>query len=172
MSTMAGSGTSTTTAWLRSSLSRFATGVAVVVFDAIGDDGWEVRRGLTINSFTSVSMDPPLVLISLQRTVTAHDLLRGRAFSVNILGAEQRDIALHFAGKHVTLPERPHWVPGVVAPRLAGALCTFECTPWAEYDGGDHTLFLGEVRHFEHRPGDALGFAFGAFTTIPEPASD
>ncbi|HWL60503.1 MAG TPA: flavin reductase family protein [Microbacteriaceae bacterium] len=156
---------------LRNSLGRFATGVAVIVFDALGDDGWEERRGLTVNSFTSVSMDPPLVLVSLQRTLRSHDLLRGRPFSINILGADQREVAMHFAGRPGEPRVVPHWVPGEFAPGLADALATFECLPWAEYDGGDHTLFLGEVQRVSSRPGDALGFAFGAFTTIPEPTA-
>ena len=56
-------------------------------------------RGVTVNSFTSVSMDPPLILVALQRAVPSHDLLRGRCFTVNVLGAEQAELALHFAGK-------------------------------------------------------------------------
>jgi len=170
MSAPRGSAVAPPAAWLRASLGRFATGVAVVTFTTLDDDGWQHRRGITVNSFTSVSMDPPLVLVSLQRAVQSHDLLRGRPFSVNVLGAEQRDLALRFAGKpQPDLARTPSWIEGEVAPHLAGALVTFECTPWAEYDGGDHTLFLGRVERFEHRSGDALGFAFGAFTTIPEP---
>jgi len=151
--------------WLRRALGRFATGVAVVTFeveDAAGGDG---RRGLTVNSFTSVSIEPPLVLVSLQRSVRSHDLLRGRPFAVNVLGGEQEDLARHFAGRPRL---EPTWVEGGIAPRLAGVLGAFECDPWAEYDGGDHTLFLGEVRRFEYRTGDALGFSNGRFVTIPE----
>jgi flavin reductase (DIM6/NTAB) family NADH-FMN oxidoreductase RutF len=93
--------------------------------------------------------------------------LRGRCFTVNILGAEQRELARHFAGN----PQpalRPAWADGQHAPRLTGSLSYFECTPWAEFDGGDHTLFLGEVRHFDYRDGDALGFVNGQFTIIPQ----
>lgn len=149
--------------FLRGCLGRFATGVAVVGFTET--DG--AVRGVTVNSFASVSMNPPLILVALQRTVPSHDLLRGQCFTVNVLGAEQRDLAAHFAGK----PQpslRPAWTEGEHAPRLAGSLCYFECAPWAEYDGGDHTLFLGEVRHFDYRDGDALGFVNGQFTTIPQ----
>lgn len=149
--------------FLRGCLGRFATGVAVVSF-AVPDGG---RRGVTVNSFTSVSMDPPLILVALQRRVPSHDLLRGRSFTVNVLGAEQRELAVHFAGK--PRPSlQPAWVEGEHALRLAGSLCYFECTPWAEYDGGDHTLFLGEVQHFDYRDGDALGFVNGRFTQIPQ----
>lgn len=144
----------------RGSLGRFATGVAIVTFDGVSK-----RHGITVNSFTSVSMEPPLVLVSIARTTKAHDELAGRPFTVNILGAEQQSLALHFAGK----PGRePQWVEGNVAPRLAGVLAFFECTPWAAYDGGDHTLYLGEVVAFDYRNGDALAFANSRFTTIPE----
>ena len=147
--------------FLRGCLGRFATGVAVVTFtDPNGGP-----HGVTVNSFTSVSMDPPLILVALQRTVRSHDLLRSRQFTVNVLGAEQRELALQFAGQ----PQpslRPAWTEGEQAPRLAGSLCFFECAPWAEYDGGDHTLFLGEIQHFDYRDGDALGFVNAQFTTI------
>jgi flavin reductase len=144
----------------RGSLGRFATGVAVVTFDT--DQG---RHGITVNSFTSVSLEPPLVLVSIARTTRSHDELAGRPFTVNVLGAEQRALASNFAGKPTG---EPRWIEGTVAPRLAGVLSYFECTPWAAYDGGDHTLYLGEVVSFDYRAGDALGFVNGQFTTIPE----
>lgn len=149
---------------LRGCLGRFATGVAVVTFDGLAG-GTAKRHGLTVNSFTSVSMDPPLVLVAIQRSVRAHALLTGRPFTVNVLGAEQRDLAMHFAGKPHAEPD---WVEGTRAPRLSGAVSWFECTPWTEHDGGDHTLFLGKVERFDHRPGPCLGFADGTFITIPE----
>ncbi len=146
--------------FLRGSLGRFATGVAVVTFDAPTK-----RHGLTVNSFTSVSMKPPLVLVSIQSNVHAHDLLRGVPFTINILGAEQRDLAMHFAGKPNL---EPQWIEGQHAPRLAGVLSWFECTPWAEHTAGDHTLFIGEVQEFDYRAGDALGFHNGQFTIMHE----
>ena len=144
----------------RGSLGRFATGVAIVTFD-----GATKRHGITVNSFTSVSMEPPLVLVSIARAAKAHDELAGRPFTVNILGAEQRELARHFAGRPG--PE-PQWVEGETAPRLSNVLAYFECKPWAAYDGGDHTLYLGEVVDFNYRNGDALAFANSAFTIIPE----
>ncbi|MER5390404.1 flavin reductase family protein [Saccharopolyspora sp. NPDC002686] len=147
----------------RGCLGRFATGVAVVTFDGLDGTGATKRHGLTVNSFTSVSMDPPLVLVAIQRSVRAHGLLAGRPFTVNVLGAEQRDVAMHFAGKPNV---EPVWTEGEHAPRLANAAAWFECTPWAEYDGGDHTLFLGGVESFDHRRGDCLGFVDGSFVTI------
>lgn len=144
----------------RGSLGRFATGVAIVTFDGVTK-----RQGITVNSFTSVSMDPPLVLVSIARTAKAHDELADRPFTVNVLGAEQRQLAMHFAGRPG--PE-PLWVESPMAPRLSHVLAYFECKPWAAYDGGDHTLYIGEVVDFNYRTGDALAFANGTFTTIPE----
>lgn len=146
---------------LRSCLGRFATGVAVVTFD--GSDG---RHGLTVNSFTSVSLHPPLVLVSLAKATKAHDAIAGRPFTVNVLGAEQEAIARHFAGgDEIALT----WLEGEHAPRLAGVLAHIECRPWRVYDGGDHSLCLGEVVDFDHRDGDALGYVGSRFTTIAEP---
>jgi len=147
--------------FFRSGLGRFATGVAVVTFE--GDDG---NHGITINSFTSVSMDPPLILASIGRSAKSHDMLFDRPFSVNVLGAEQENVAWQFAGR----PNHdPIWVQGEIAPRIAGALSWFECKPWANYDGGDHTLFLGEVVNFDYRKGDYLGFIAGKFVRIEDP---
>jgi flavin reductase (DIM6/NTAB) family NADH-FMN oxidoreductase RutF len=144
----------------RGSLGRFATGVAIVTFD-----GATKRHGITVNSFTSVSMEPPLVLVSIARAAKAHDELAGRPFTVNILGAEQRQLAMHFAGRPG--PE-PLWVESATAPRLSNVLAFFECKPWAAYDDGDHKLYLSEEVDFNYRNGDALAFANSAFTTIPE----
>ncbi|WP_372462734.1 flavin reductase family protein [Sinomonas notoginsengisoli] len=148
----------------RGSLGRFATGVAVVGFD-----GATKRHGITVNSFTSVSLEPPLVLVSIARSTRAHDELAGRPFTVNVLGAEQVALALHFAGKPgLASDEEPLWVEGPTAPRLTRPLAYFECTPWAAYDGGDHTLYLGEVLDFGYRSGDALAFQGGRFTALRE----
>src|SRR4029453_6767979 len=86
----------------RGSLGRFATGVAIVTFDGVTK-----RHGITVNSFTSVSMEPPLVLVSIARSTKAHDELAGRSFTVNILGAEQQQLAMHFAGR---FSREPDWV--------------------------------------------------------------
>jgi flavin reductase (DIM6/NTAB) family NADH-FMN oxidoreductase RutF len=145
---------------LRACLGRFATGVAVVTFD-----GPEGRHGITVNSFTSVSLDPPLVLVSVAKRARSHDLLRGRAFTVNVLGAEQELLARRFAGGAEC---EPVWAEGEHAPRLAGVLAHLECTPWRAYDGGDHTLFLGEVQGFDFRDGDALGYHASRFTTVAD----
>ena len=97
--------------------------------------------------------------------VTFDGATKRHGITVNILGAEQRQLAMHFAGRPG--PE-PLWVEGGTAPRLSQVLAYFECKPWAAYDGGDHTLYIGEVTDFNYRNGDALAFANSTFTTIPE----
>lgn len=145
---------------LRTAFGRFPTGVCVVTFD-----GPDSRHGITVNSFTSVSVDPKLVLVSIARSARSHDPLLEVPFTVNVLGAEQEALAMHFAGR----PNgEPVWVEGARAPRLAGALAHFECAPWAHYDGGDHTLVVAEVHSYDYRGGDALGFNGSRFTVIHE----
>jgi flavin reductase (DIM6/NTAB) family NADH-FMN oxidoreductase RutF len=126
---------------LRGCLGQFATGVAVVTYQ--GDDG---PRGATINSFTSVSMDPPLVLVSFARHTTAARMLSDRPFVVNVLASNQLDIALQFAGRPQTGLDVP-WSPTAEVPRLRGTVAWLQCTPWANHDGGDHLLFPGQVVH-------------------------
>ena len=126
---------------LRFCLSRFVTGVAVVSYVADGD-----LSGVTVNSFTSVSMDPPLILVSLARTAKAACHLSKVPFTINVLKASQFDIAMQFAGR----PRdglRVAWKASDngLAPVLNGALATFRCRPWQTYDGGDHVLQLGQV---------------------------
>ena len=149
---------------LRSCLSRFVTGVAVVSYVTDGEP-----RGVTVNSFTSVSMDPPLILVSLARTAKAAGHLSEVPFTINVLKASQLDIALQFAGRPrnglrvtweasagdlapvlhgalATFRCRPWQASdGDLAPVLDGALATFRCRPWQAYDGGDHVLQLGQV---------------------------
>lgn len=147
----------------RAALGRFGTGVCVVT--ALDDAG--ERHGCTINSFTSVSLDPPLVLVGLARTTRAHDVLADRSFTVNVLGAHQLDTAMHFAGT-----QKPHavrWADEHPA-RLSGCLAWFSCAPWAAYDGGDHTLYVGRVERFDARSGDALGYYEGRFVELQEQA--
>jgi flavin reductase len=147
---------------LRSCLARFATGVAVVAAD-----GPEGRFGLTVNSFTAVSLDPPLVLVSIAKRARSHDAFPGRPFAVNMLGAEQEQLALHFAGKPQL--DEVAWEESSGLPRLPGSLAVIECAPWATYDGGDHTLVVGEVTGFGYREGDALGYFCGRFVAQPAP---
>ncbi|MEU6559308.1 flavin reductase family protein [Nocardia nova] len=147
---------------LRACLGRFTTGVAVVSFESGSGP-----RGVTVNSFTSVSIDPPLVLVSVARRARSHDTMRKRPFCVNVLAAEQENLALVFAGASTHGDAEPiPWVADTPIPRLHGALSWLQCRPWREYDGGDHTLFIGEIDQFGYRDGTPLAFHASAFTRV------
>jgi flavin reductase (DIM6/NTAB) family NADH-FMN oxidoreductase RutF len=142
---------------LRSCFGHFATGVTVVTYDVDGE-----VRGVTLNSFTSVSLDPPLILVSLARTARACEALSGRPFVVNVLSEDQLDLALHFAGRRRPGFQVP-WVERSAVPRLRGGVAWLECQSWGSYEGGDHVLFLGEVVHYDSRRGNPLTFYRGDF---------
>lgn len=153
-------------AGFRQSSSAFATGVVVVTCrDDSGD-----AHGLTVNSFTAVSLEPQLVLVSIDRRARACRLLAERPFAVNVLDASQERLATHFAGR----PDpdvRIGWEPGTLVPLLADTLAFFECEPWRAHEGGDHVLFLGRVVRSGHRDGDSLGFFRSRFLRVPVPAA-
>jgi flavin reductase (DIM6/NTAB) family NADH-FMN oxidoreductase RutF len=141
-------------------MGRFATGVTVVTCDTEGG-----KHGFTANSFTSVSLDPPLVLVSVDRKTKAFEFLNNNHFTVNILQASQQDVAMHFAGR--PLDEPPfQWEKGLHCHRLQESLAFIECEPWAAYDGGDHVLYVGKVNNFEYSDGDPLAYYGGKFSTI------
>jgi flavin reductase (DIM6/NTAB) family NADH-FMN oxidoreductase RutF len=131
---------------LRRALGQFATGVAVVTAEAA--DGSVI--GLTMSSFNSVSMDPPLVLFSIDRKAfSLKAMSEAKGYAVNILGRGQEDLSNKFAkalGDKWTAVE--HTLGHCAAPLLAGALAHFECEPYAQYDGGDHLIFVGRVVRF------------------------
>ncbi len=138
---------------LRTCLGRFATGIAVVT--ATGRDGEPV--GLTINSFTAISLEPPLILFSLDRATTSlPDFEAGEAYAVNVLSADQQGISDTFARADPAERWRDTvWSPGSTsgAPVLEGAIARFECVRFAVHDGGDHRMFLARVvaaAHAEH----------------------
>jgi flavin reductase (DIM6/NTAB) family NADH-FMN oxidoreductase RutF len=135
----------------RSALGMFATGVTVVT----GRDVNGVRIGLTANSFNSVSLTPPLVLWSLARVAGSMPAFsRGSHYAINILAAEQRDLAERFASK---APDRfaglalREGIGG--APIIEGAAAVFECFNRSRYEEGDHVIFVGEVERCQRREG-------------------
>jgi flavin reductase (DIM6/NTAB) family NADH-FMN oxidoreductase RutF len=120
--------------------------------------------GMTINSFASVSLAPPLILWSVQCDAThAQRFVQAPRFTISVLGGAQESVAQHFAGNSVDnfadlTPLKPEW-PGIVA----GARAWFFCQRWAVYPGGDHDIIVGEVIDFQHDPGDVLTFLNGRF---------
>lgn len=135
----------------RAALGMFATGVTIVT--ARAEDGTLV--GLTANSFNSVSLTPPLVLWSLSRRATTLGAFSaGSHYAINILGADQQDLALRFATPGVDRFEGLQFETGMGgAPLLPGVVATFECFNRSRYEEGDHVIFVGEVERCGHLPG-------------------
>ncbi|WP_221566907.1 flavin reductase family protein [Alkalihalobacillus sp. TS-13] len=148
---------------LRNCFGRFATGVTVVTW--AGED--KVKNGITVNSFTSVSLDPPLVLVSIDKKAKACAGLKNQSFVVNILASGQEAIAWQFAGKEQQGLEI-EWEETFLGPKIKDTLATIECSPWKEYDGGDHVLYLGKIQDFSYTDGDALVFYQGKFSQTKE----
>lgn len=151
----------------RAALGMFATGVTVVTVRAA--DGSLV--GLTANSFNSVSLDPPLVLWSLARRAGSMPVFtRGSHYAINILAADQKDLAQRFATRDIDRFAGVDWREGAGgAPVLAGAVAVFECANRSRYEEGDHVIFVGEVERCTARPGaQPLIFHGGRyFTELP-----
>ncbi|MEP9352025.1 flavin reductase family protein [Xanthobacter sp. KR7-65] len=135
---------------LRNALGRFATGIAVVM--AKDEQG---PIGVTVNSFSSVSLDPPLILFCMARTLNSLERLeKATAYSVNILLGSQKDISNRFARAGEDKFADVAWTDGRLgAPLLTPAHAVFECVPYAHYDGGDHVIFVGRVVHM-HAEGE------------------
>jgi flavin reductase (DIM6/NTAB) family NADH-FMN oxidoreductase RutF len=151
----------------RRALGHFATGVTVVTYKPEGIDEF---RGTTVNSFTSVSLDPPLVLVSLGRQARSAAALRvGSPFAVNVLHHGQRDLAMHFAGR--PKPDtRVEWEVRAGVPHLAGCGAHFRCVTQDVHGAGDHVLVVGLVEEFQAHGRPPLLFYRGAFENLPSPA--
>ena len=121
----------------------FATGVTVVTTQ----DREGVPYGLTVNSFTSVSLDPPLVLVCLDNGLTGLDIfLESRRFAVNILTKDQQDVSNHFASRGTDRSQGPYAPGETGVPVVTGSMAWFECETVHEYAGGDHVILLAEVK--------------------------
>lgn len=146
---------------LRDAFGTFATGVTVIT--AVRPEGDPV--GTTANSFTSVSLDPPLLLWCLANSsASAAAFALGREFAVHVLAHDQRDLATHFARR---LREKfevdHHWRSNPHPPHLAGAVCRFDCKVHAQHEAGDHLIVMGEVIGIERHVGEPLVFQGGRF---------
>ncbi len=145
----------------RDLVGRFATGVTVITVNDAG-----TFRAMTANSFTSVSLDPLLVLVCVTRDASMHDPIHeAGSFAVNLLAADQRPVSELFARRgELTEPMGglPFHLGGTGAPLLEGTLGWFECEVWREYDGGDHTIFVGRVVDMDYsRPDEEPLLFFG-----------
>ena len=142
----------------------FATGVTIVT--ARAESGELI--GLTANSFNSVSLEPPLVLWSLSRVAGSMPALSaGSHYAINILAADQKELAERFSARREGRWDGVAWSAGISgSPLLEGAAATFECFNRSRYEEGDHVIFVGEVERCAHRAGAApLLFHGGRFYT-------
>lgn len=149
----------------RHALGQFATGVAVIT--AEGAD--QAAIGITISSFNSVSVDPPFVLFSIDRRANSlQAMIEAKDYAVNILGRDQEHLSNKFAR---ALEDKwaavEHTIGHMAAPLITGALAHFECAPYAQYDGGDHVIFVGRVVRFHsHAADDPLIFFRGTYRSL------
>ena len=126
-------------------MSQFASGVTVVTTAFDGR-----TYGLTVSSFTSVSLSPPLVLVCIDKRVQPHDMIENAGvFAVNILCADQVELGMRFAGMTPGISDRFEGLEYAAAttgsPILRDTLGWVDCAVWKKYDGGDHSIFVGEV---------------------------
>jgi len=143
---------------LRHTVGRFVTGVTVVAMDIEGE-----LRAMTANSFTSVSLDPPLILVCVGKdTKIGHGIRDVAGFSINILGEGQQDLSSYFAGIWKGDPPEFHFVPWEGGPRLEGSTAALGCAVHAVQDGGDHWIVLGRVLAAHRADGQTLPLVFFA----------
>ena len=148
----------------RSAMSRFASGVTVVT--AKTEDGQP--SGLTVSSFASLSLEPPLVLICIDKRASIHDLLvEGRHFAVNVLGEEQEILSRRFASRDADRFSGTGYAEGVTGvPLLNDVLVAIECRIVHTYPGGDHTIVVGEVEHAAVSDGKPLAYFRGGYAQL------
>lgn len=162
--------TEVSAAEFRRAMGNFATGVTVVTC-RVGP----ITHGITVNSLTSVSLAPPLILICVDRAARAHNLLpEATSFAVNVLGAEQRELCTYFARRLAPDPDDElrdlPWQPGVTgAPLIDGCNAYLECRLVAMHPAGDHSIYVAEVIATrvgsDHQP---LLFYRGTFPRVGE----
>lgn len=144
----------------KQALGRFASGVTVL--SAHSEVG---VRGMTASAFLSVSLDPPLVLVSVQKKAQMHAILpaAGR-FAVSILASDQQTLSNHFAGYGEA---NARWsLDGSQTPHLEGAVAWIDCTLHAQHDAGDHTLFIGRVESAAFTDAEPLAYFRGKYRAL------
>ena len=150
----------------RKALSQFVSGVTVVTARGAG----RTLYGMTASSFCSVSLDPPLVLVCVDRNALSHvGIAAAGWFGVNILKEDQEEVSRLFAGPLERWDGvETHPGPKSGAPRLAGVLVFLECRLVHTYAGGDHTIYVGQVEHAEVTEGWPLTYFRGGYTGLKD----
>ena len=159
-----GSGQASDPLELRKAFGCFVTGVTIVT--TVGDDG--KPRGFTANSFTSVSIDPPLVLVCIAQTATSHSIFcRTKGFVVNILSEEQRSLSGKFASKREDKFEGLSWNTAKSgSPVFEESTAWLDCALHDRIEAGDHTVLIGWVLAHAHSPRTPLGYYSGTYVTF------
>jgi flavin reductase (DIM6/NTAB) family NADH-FMN oxidoreductase RutF len=149
---------------LRQALGTFATGVTIV---ATLEPGGE-PRGFTANSFTSVSLDPPLVLVCIAKAAASCPVFSAAShFAISVLAERQKEVSSLFASKAPDKFARTDWRRGSAgSPIITGAAAWFDCRRHQLVDAGDHVVLIGEVLGFDHTPARPLGYCRGAYISF------
>lgn len=154
---------------MRQVLGHFCSGITVITASA--HDGKPI--GFTCQSFSSLSLDPPLVSFSPARTSATWPQIRSAdSFAINVLGAHSDGVSHQFARSGTDKFSGVRWAPGTFgAPILDGAIAWAECRLWAEYDGGDHTIVAAQVLslHADHTKGALLYYRGAYHLPVPHP---
>lgn len=150
----------------RAALSRFASGVSVVTTI----DGNGIFHGITVSAFCSVSLEPPLVLICVEKTTGSHAAIAASEFfAVNILSVGQEGISERFASLTNNKFDGVETRPGIGnVPIFEHALVNIECSLRSSHEGGDHTIFVGEVIKLSIRDSSPLVYFHGNYHTLAE----
>ena len=150
----------------RDALGQFATGVTIVT--AAGQDG---PLGMTANSFSSVSLDPPLVLwCPAKSSARFQSFVQAKHFAIHVLSAEQCDVALAFAKSGQAFEGLDVDINSQGVPVFSQCLARFECDTRAVHDAGDHAIVVGQVSFAGHREGTPLVFSQGRFRAFDKEA--
>ncbi|HZW27813.1 MAG TPA: flavin reductase family protein [Trueperaceae bacterium] len=151
----------------RRTMGRFPTGVTVVTMLGPGERPY----GVTVNAFMSVSLEPPLVAVSLGQAARAHPTLAAsERFAVSVLAEDQRALSDRFAGRRAPTGDDP-FVPFHGFPVIEGAVAHVLCRMHSSFEAGDHTIFVGEVEALRTSPGAPLVFhsgRYGALASEPD----
>lgn len=148
----------------RAALGNFTSGVTVVTTKDANDK----LHGLTVSAFSSVSMNPPLILICIQKSTPSHyAFAESKAFVVNILSDSQKEISNQFAFKHEDKFSGIDYKIGILnIPVLENCLVNLECSVKHSYDGGDHTIFVGQIENAIINEGNPLVYWKGNYRDL------
>jgi len=148
----------------RKAMSRFASSVTVVTTESETGE----PKGLTVSAFCSLSLDPPLVLICIEKNASLHQVLRkGSHFAVNILSEDQELISRRFASRNGNRFEGIGYTKGASgSPLLEDVIAHVECVVQESHPAGDHTIFIGQVEATQTTEGKPLTYFRGGYSKL------